>query len=106
VLQVNDNPHTMPDIYRPNHSSTPILLDRIMPLGDSITDGDGGISMDDDSLIAGYRQKLYIALLDAGYNNVDFVGSLSSGYSLPPAFDTNHEGLGRWCAGWVFSSVL
>ena len=71
---------------------------RIMPLGDSITEGDGGISMDDDSLIVGYRQKLYLDLLDAGYNNVDFVGSLSSGYSLPPAFDTNHEGHGGWCA--------
>jgi hypothetical protein len=71
---------------------------RIMPLGDSITEGDGGISMDDDSLIVGYRQKLYLDLLDAGYSDLNFVGSLSSGYSLPPAFDTDHEGHGGWCA--------
>ena len=58
MLQVTDNPQIMPDISRPNYSSTPILLDRIMPLGDSITEGDGGISMDEDSLIVGYRQKL------------------------------------------------
>ena len=51
----------------------------IMPLGDSITEGDGGISMDDDSLIVGYRQKLYLDLLDAGCSDVNFVGSLSSG---------------------------
>ena len=56
---------------------------RIMPLGDSITEGDGGISMDDDRYIVGYRQKLYLDLLDGGYSNVQFVGSLSSGYSLP-----------------------
>ena len=52
---------------------------RIMPLGDSITEGDGGISMNDDSLIVGYRQKLYLDLLDGGYSNLNFVGSLSSG---------------------------
>lgn len=54
--------------------------------------------MDDDSLIVGYRQKLYLDLLDGGYSDVNFVGSLSSGYSIPPAFDTDHKGHGGWCA--------
>ena len=71
---------------------------RIMPLGDSITDGDGSTSIYDVRYIVGYRQKLYLDLLNSGYRNVYFVGSLSSGFLQPPAFDADHEGHGGWCA--------
>jgi len=67
--------------------ATPI---RIMPLGDSITNGitDGTIS---ENKRAGYRGPLYMKLKDASIA-VDFVGSLNTGISVTPSFDTNHEG--------------
>ena len=68
---------------------------RIMPLGDSITQGymDSVIS----EYRVGYRQKLYLDLVNNGYD-VDFVGGLSSGLLAEPAFDVDHEGHGGWCA--------
>ncbi|MGE5810107.1 MAG: SGNH/GDSL hydrolase family protein [Ignavibacteria bacterium] len=66
--------------------STPI---KIMPLGDSITQGVG----DDSS--AGYRKYLYRKLVALGYN-VDFVGSLTNGVGTD--YDRNHEGHGGWGA--------
>jgi lysophospholipase L1-like esterase len=63
---------------------------RIMPLGDSITDGVAE-STDD----TGYRRSLYLQLTDEGYN-IDFVGSLSGG--IPNDFDKNHEGHRGWKA--------
>lgn len=57
---------------------------RIMPLGDSITEG-----CCSDQLAGSYRQRLYTLLTGAGYN-VDYVGTLSDSISsgLP---DTDHQ---------------
>ena len=69
---------------------------RIMPLGDSITLGYSAIIQNNNYMIS-YRQKLYLDLVNSGYN-INFVGSLNSGMSIHPAFDVNHEGHGGWCA--------
>ena len=66
---------------------------KIMPLGDSITDGAVG-STDD----TGYRRSLYLSLTGAGYDP-NFVGSLSSG--IPGDFDRDHEGHGGQTAAWI-----
>ncbi len=65
---------------------------KIMPLGDSITQGDGN-----DSQQVGYRSKLFDLLQTAGYN-FDFVGTQSSGtsYSGNPNFNPHHEGHGGY----------
>jgi lysophospholipase L1-like esterase len=60
-------------------------LPRIMPLGDSITFGDGS------SHGAGYRKELWHALSNSGYE-VDFVGSERDG-AIP---DPDHEGHPGW----------
>ena len=61
---------------------------KIMPLGDSITQGDG-----DDTSQVGYRSKLFDLLEATGYN-FTFVGSQSSGtsYTNNQLFDWDHEG--------------
>ncbi len=67
---------------------------RIMPLGDSITQGDDG----------SYRRPLWIALKEADIS-VDFVGSMGHGYSGDNEsgnYDTDHEG--HW--GWRADEVL
>ncbi|MDX9856910.1 MAG: LamG-like jellyroll fold domain-containing protein [candidate division Zixibacteria bacterium] len=66
---------------------------RIMPLGDSITDGAVGSSDD-----TGYRRSLYLQLTNAGYW-VDFVGSQIGG--IPLDFDRDHEGHGGWHANQI-----
>jgi len=78
--------------------TAPLLADqplqRIMPLGDSITQGNP------DS----YRRILWLALKKEGMN-VDFVGSLNhtdSNRSKTPDFDIDHEG--HW--GWRADEVL
>ena len=63
---------------------------KIMPLGDSITDGAAG-STDD----TGYRRSLHMQLTAWG-DTVDFVGSQTSG--IPVDFDRDHEGHGGWYA--------
>ncbi len=67
---------------------------KIMPLGDSITEGVG------DPLESSYRSQLFDLLESAGYN-FDFVGSQSSGtsHSSNPNFDADHEGHPGWFAG-------
>ena len=65
---------------------------KIMPLGDSITAGFPGAE--------GYREKLYLDLINSGFN-VDFVGSRSSG----SGFDADHEGYG-WKTASYFNSWL
>ncbi len=62
---------------------------RIMPLGDSITDG----TAVGTAGLGGYRGPLYTSLTAAGYN-VDYVGTLSNnGAGIP---DPHHEGHGGW----------
>lgn len=70
---------------------------RIMPLGDSITQGSR------DS----YRRPLWFKLRQAGMN-VDFVGSMSRGYGLSfktQDFDGDHEGHWGWRADEVLNRV-
>ncbi len=77
---------------------------RIMPLGDSLTAGVGGVP------VAGaYRNRLYSILTTAGYN-VDFVGT-NTDASNPSLPDKNHQGTGGMriddlqggIAGWLNS---
>ena len=76
---------------------------RIMPLGDSITRG-SSVSMQDNNYIVGYRQDLYLNLINGGYD-VDFVGSMNSGSLARPVFDINHEGHSGWCADGCVSTM-
>ncbi|MCF6158511.1 MAG: hypothetical protein E3K32_08035 [wastewater metagenome] len=76
---------------------------RIMPLGDSITMGYiTGLTND---LMVGYRQKLYLDLINEGYT-IDFAGSLHSGSLAAPNFDYHHEGHGGWNDNEVAGSVF
>ena len=78
--------------------TSPVLAEqaplRIMPLGNSITQG----------TVGSYRRLLWLALKKEGMN-VDFVGSVNRTYSnatQTPDFDTDHEG--HW--GWLADEVL
>ena len=64
---------------------------RIMPLGDSITDGANTSTTPIEAESVGYRKPLKEALSAAGYAT-DFVGTLNSGYSL--FSDSEHDGHG------------
>lgn len=66
---------------------------RIMPLGDSITEGH--IETADSSNFSGYRSPLWHMLQNAGYET-DFVGSQVAGEAVEPAFDFDHEGYFGW----------
>jgi len=70
---------------------------RIMPLGDSITEGVLGSSDD-----TGFRRALYLSLAGAGYS-VHFVGSRVNG--SPTDFDRNHEGHSGWRADQIRDST-
>ncbi|ANZ43393.1 SGNH hydrolase [Lentzea guizhouensis] len=67
---------------------------RVMPLGDSITQGGS---------IGGYRLDLGTKLRAAG-RTVDFVGSLADGPSSMP--DRNHEGHPGWTIAQVDANVV
>ncbi|MFB2771282.1 SGNH/GDSL hydrolase family protein [Pelatocladus sp. BLCC-F211] len=72
---------------------------RIMPLGDSITGGEGGQNS--------YRRLLWFYLLNGGYN-VDFVGSLrvNCGRTPPqPDFDLDNEGHCGWRADQILAQI-
>lgn len=67
---------------------------RVMPLGDSITDGMG--------VPGGYRINLWSKLVAGGYK-VDFVGSLSNG---PASLgDHDHEGHSGWTIAQIDSNI-
>ena len=71
---------------------------KIMPLGDSITQGvASGVS--DEAFQVSYRKALYDKLQAAGYvvNDEIFVGTLFSGESVPD-FDPDHDGHSGWQA--------
>lgn len=76
---------------------------RIMPLGDSITDGYIDAITDPEYRV-GYRQKLYLDLTALGYD-VDFIGSQQSGQLTPPAFDYDHEGHPGWTANEIAANA-
>ncbi|MFH1102799.1 MAG: SGNH/GDSL hydrolase family protein [Pseudomonadota bacterium] len=72
---------------------------RIMPLGDSITQGYKG----QDS----YRRNLWLKLITAGIE-ADFVGSLKKNYRGKPLhadFDMDHEGHWGWRADHVLAKI-
>jgi len=66
---------------------------RIMPLGDSITQGINGSL--EERYQSAYRSELYHTLQNEEYL-IDFVGSQVQGYDLYPRFDYNHEGYAWW----------
>jgi lysophospholipase L1-like esterase len=67
---------------------------RVMPLGDSITDG--------DSIPGGYRIELSRALEATG-TRIDFVGSLRNG--SPSLDDEDHEGHSGWRIDQIHAAV-
>ncbi|MFH1932405.1 MAG: GDSL-type esterase/lipase family protein [Pseudomonadota bacterium] len=72
---------------------------RIMPLGDSITQGYiDGLTPENERV--GYREKLYSDLVDEGHD-VDFVGSQENGLFADPW----HEGYNGWTADEIRDSV-
>ena len=79
---------------------------RIMPLGDSITDGTDAAHTTAAEKIA-YRGSLWTKLSSGGYS-VDFVGSQASGsdyHSTDPTFDIEHEGYTSETADKIASEV-
>jgi hypothetical protein len=81
-------------------------ISRIMPLGDSITEGVFGpvAAGPELALRGGYRGPLYRTLVDNGYT-VDFAGRLLAGGSLIPQIDPEHEGGSGWTDNQVAASV-
>ena len=71
---------------------------KIMPLGDSITEGSSSGETDPAKMIS-YRKELWDMLTANGYS-VDFVGSLTNGQAFPFA-DAQHEGH----PGWLDSQI-
>ena len=67
---------------------------KIMPLGDSITDG--------FNVPGGYRIKLWDLIVSNGYK-VDFVGSQSNGPAQLP--DKDHEGYSGWRTGQISERI-
>lgn len=77
----------------------------ILPLGDSITQGNGGQQS--------YRYRLWKKLLDANID-FDYVGSITITYGSPPAvfpgylgqeFDRDHEGRSGWTSNEIFAAL-
>lgn len=69
----------------------------LLTLGDSITQANER----HDS----YRRALWFTLLDGGFDNIDFVGSIDTNFGGPPPtpdFDLDHEG--HW--GWRADEIL
>ena len=75
-------------------------LVRVLPVGDSITDGQVGRNS--------YRYFLYRRLIDAGYG-VDFVGGRIRNDVGDPAnfdYDQNHEGHSGWRADNILENIV
>ena len=72
----------------PVMSDNPVL--RIMPLGDSITEGSGAGST------GGYRGPLWTKLVTEDHDNVDYVGSNTTNPDTTNGMDRDHEGHGGW----------
>lgn len=88
-----------PQVNAPGAPAAPVAPARIMPIGDSITEADGGH--------ASYRYWLYRSLVAAGYQ-ADLVGSRRGVYEdlpLYPDFDQDHEGHWGWTTGQVLERM-
>ena len=73
---------------------------KIMPLGDSITNGNSsGVVPDNSAFYVSYRKPLWDRLKAAGYvvNDDVFVGTLISGDAVAD-FDPDHDGHPGWRA--------
>lgn len=77
---------------------------RIMPLGDSITYDNNIGDTRPEGLRTGYRQPLYLSLVEAGYH-VDFVGSQVAGQDAVPEFDPDNEGHPGWTDAQIAANV-
>ena len=77
---------------------------KIMPLGDSITFDNHSGDTRPEGLRTGYRQPLYLSLVEAGYN-VDFVGSLVAGQDAVPKFDPDNEGHPGWTDDQIAANI-
>ena len=79
----------------------------IMPLGDSITNGNGsGADPDTTAYYVSYRKALWDKLLAAGYD-IDFVGSLNSGSAIFGALEpADHDGHPGWTADEIVNGRL
>lgn len=78
---------------------------RIMPLGDSITQGkSSGVPDEEPEKHISYRRDLWQRLAD-NYYTVDFVGSLQNG-EYYDNFDPDHEGHPRWKDNEVAAEVF
>jgi len=82
--------------------SAAAAVTRIMPLGNSITVGTC-CGKPPEEMVA-YRQKLYLDLIDEGYD-VDFVGGEQAGGIAVPAFDIDHEGHGGKRAYYIRDNI-
>ena len=78
-------------------TSSANAANKIMPLGDSITNGSAsGVVPDNSAYYVSYRKALWDKLLAAGYE-IDFVGSLNSGSAIFGASEpADHEGQPGW----------
>ncbi|MGV7224590.1 MAG: PKD domain-containing protein [Nitrospinales bacterium] len=76
--------------------STAAAANKIMPLGDSITEGSSS-GVADNQYRVSYRKALYDMLKADGYvvDGELFVGTLTAGASVPD-FDPDHDGRGGW----------
>jgi lysophospholipase L1-like esterase len=87
-------------VTTPAGTSTPVMGDlftygvvKVMPLGDSITDG--------YLTPGGYRTELWQLLVNQDHDNINFVGSVNTGALAPgdPSSSGNEEGHVGWCIG-------
>jgi len=76
---------------------------KVMPLGNSITQGDGYAAT--SFIPGGYRLPLWQKLVDAGLNcGVDLVGTLTTN-STDGLGDPNHEGHSGWTTGMILEKI-
>lgn len=87
--------HAAPDNNNTSDNNNTITPLRIMPLGDSITQGMKEFGNLDQENIGGYRRFLWKMLKDANHS-VDFVGSERAGESIRPSIDPDNEGHPGW----------
>ena len=89
-----------PDGEDSSATETVVVVQKIMPLGDSITAGVKGPTVLPSELRLGFRKPLYDSLTGSGFM-FDFVGSLADGASALPDFDIDHEGHGGLSAAEI-----
>jgi len=87
-------PVPTPYVPTPTPIQTPKPTIKIMPLGDSITDG--------ITVPGAYRTRLWKNITSNGYN-VDFVGSMTGGPS--DLGDKNHEGHSGWRIDQISNNI-